>query len=996
MTQGLSVGDIFLDARIDTSKVQEDIQKARQFIERTNGVRLNIDSRPALSEIEKVKADMAALRAMSERDAQARAQAARILGSAYKEQVTAVRLVTAAYEESLSVGKAVSTQVTLTARLAVQAEQEQLAAVRAVIAARKEAAGLAGRVGAGASSVGNIAGITQLQTAIGELSSLMGGLASRQKIVIQDVQKIDPVATAAARGVGILTSKFATTRLDLETFNRQGGVLRAVLTGIADSAAPLSRELSVAEAALKRLQTTSNTMNGASLAQRFKLERAAVSEVKQELNSYRIAWQTQGKTDAEASAFMARKQTAIQGTIAALEAERAALQSSGAMTAAETKRYQELTAQINNLSIALRTAASVQAQVNGSILKGSLAAGVRDGMGAQQQMSAALKSTTMETQRLIDAEKAGLLSKGQLATALTRQMTAQRGSLAAIEAEMAGLRQLGVLDVQQTERLATLTTAQAGYTRALMASVEAQRAAAASSSLLRAGMMGAGGMGTLNTAAMAASFVSPSLGMAAMAASMGPAIAGMIALGVATAGTARFLMDGADKAAVWGRNMQQLQALTHQSSEEINEFGSYVRDLSTELPINAKHLTELGRQAVLVGLHGSDGMRAYTESMAALGVVLRDVNGQTVSLEKTGQEVVKVLRSTGMTTKEVTDNFSVAIDTLVGLKTAFGVQVPEVTNLAKFWSSYAATVGFTTDQIWAWSAALVSVGARAQGAGGALTKMLEHAAASAATGGKDLQRWADVLGLTSEQTKDLLKTDPSTFLRKFAEGLKRTSDEGTDYSITLEGLHINTAQVVRTAAEMATALPSMDNALRVSAESARDHGLAMRSAKEAADNYKDAQTELANAWENFKTKAGTGGVTVLTTIVEKLTAAVKWTDDLFAAWNDPKELRAILKIQWGEDSGTMMALKLIGGGLKNADELAGTTFGKTMSLLLFGNAGKMAEAENLQTHLIQNGLIAQPKTGAERQDQLLKIMDDFEKYSKIWADAIKKGSEGAQ
>ncbi|AWN22798.1 phage tail tape measure protein [Deinococcus irradiatisoli] len=181
---------------------------------------------------------------------------------------------------------------------------------------------------------------------------------------------------------------------------------------------------------------------------------------------------------------------------------------------------------------------------------------------------------------------------------------------------------------------------------------------------------------------------------------------------------------------------------------------------------------------MLVGLHGVDGIKAYTTSMSALSIVLRDANGHSAGLEQVGQEIVKVLRSTGLTTEEVNAQFATTVDTLVALKTQFGVAIPEVTTLAKYWSSYAASIGMSTTQIWAWSAALVSVVARAQGAGGALTKILEKATAAAAEWGKDWAKWAQVLGISTEAAKELLKQDPNGFLTRFAQGMSNSSKAG--------------------------------------------------------------------------------------------------------------------------------------------------------------------------------------------------------------------------
>ena len=165
-------------------------------------------------------------------------------------------------------------------------------------------------------------------------------------------------------------------------------------------------------------------------------------------------------------------------------------------------------------------------------------------------------------------------------------------------------------------------------------------------------------------------------------------------------------------------NLPKLKRFLGNLPAEINHFGDYVQNLGARLPVASKELLELGRQAVLVGLHGSESIKTYTSNMAALSVVLRDASGHTAGLEHVGQEIVKVLRSTGASAEEVNIGFGRMVNGLVALKTQSGVAIPEVTNLLKFWSSQGAHVGLTIDQMTALSAALVQTGARAQGAGG--------------------------------------------------------------------------------------------------------------------------------------------------------------------------------------------------------------------------------------------------------------------------------------
>ncbi len=80
-----------------------------------------------------------------------------------------------------------------------------------------------------------------------------------------------------------------------------------------------------------------------------------------------------------------------------------------------------------------------------------------------------------------------------------------------------------------------------------------------------------------------------------------------------------------------------------------------------------------------------------------------------------------------------------------------------MTALATYFSSYASKIGLTTDQILAFSASLVSVGARAQGSGSQLTKFFEKASAASAAGGAPLKQFAFALGLSTTETQKLLE-----------------------------------------------------------------------------------------------------------------------------------------------------------------------------------------------------------------------------------------------
>ncbi|WP_075830187.1 phage tail tape measure protein, partial [Deinococcus marmoris] len=239
MTKGQSVGGLFIDTGLDLTGIERDLQKARQFVERTNGVKLNIDNRAAKTAIEQVKADLAALKGMSERDAQARAQAARLLGTAYKEQAGAIRGVTAEL-------KTLSAQSVLTARLGAQADREAAAAVRALVTARKEAATLAGRAG-------NAADLARAQTALQGIMQTLGKLQNTGTVRLKfDLTSVN-AELARLQGRSVLLkvsfSNFDAIKNDLTT-------LKGMLNGLG---ANMQYRVTVNTTALNAVYTQINT-----------------------------------------------------------------------------------------------------------------------------------------------------------------------------------------------------------------------------------------------------------------------------------------------------------------------------------------------------------------------------------------------------------------------------------------------------------------------------------------------------------------------------------------------------------------------------------------------------------------------------------------------------------------------------------------------------------------------------------------------------------------
>lgn len=379
--------------------------------------------------------------------------------------------------------------------------------------------------------------VKMLGSNLGSMAQQAAQAGSRAKAGLSGV---DLSVTEAARSVRTLLTEFQNGGVSADVFSREMLNARGALELMRTENSLGTRELQLISSTLNTAAKAYGEANTAAspYLMGLKEQKAAAQSLSQtsaalnsEILQTRRAWQEGSLGAEQMDKAMQSLYTRSQALLAPLEAQKAAILALGVPTREETVQLERLTLQMNGLSMASQRAAAGMDAANSRITRGSLAAGVQAGVAG---LSGALKVAVADTERLMNAERAGLLTKEQYTLALAGQTAAHRASLLAVEREALGLRELGVLDVQQTARLEQLVLAQNGYTASLARTVTAQNAAAvAARGAVGAalGMRGAGGMGN---AAMALSFISPQAGMLAMAASMGPVVAGAaaVALGV--------------------------------------------------------------------------------------------------------------------------------------------------------------------------------------------------------------------------------------------------------------------------------------------------------------------------------------------------------------------------------------------------------------------------------------------------------------------------------
>lgn len=175
-----------------------------------------------------------------------------------------------------------------------------------------------------------------------------------------------------------------------------------------------------------------------------------------------------------------------------------------------------------------------------------------------------------------------------------------------------------------------------------------------------------------------------------------------------------------------------------------------------------------------------EDLEAFATTVSNLDIATNmDADTIAVSLGKLGSVL-------GLTADEY-DNFG---DALVRLGNNMPALEGDVMNITTRWAGMGKIVGMSADQILAWSTAATATGQKAEAAGSAMQRMVSNIETAVTAGGKKLDEYARVAGMTSEQFRDLFHEDASTAMYAFIRGLGEMQKSGASVNQELAKLGI--------------------------------------------------------------------------------------------------------------------------------------------------------------------------------------------------------------
>ncbi|MDR3277424.1 MAG: phage tail tape measure protein [Oscillospiraceae bacterium] len=419
---------------------------------------------------------------------------------------------------------------------------------------------------------------------------------------------------------------------------------------------------------------------------------------------------------------------------------------------------------------------------------------------------------------------------------------------------------------------------------------------------------------------------------------------------------------------------------TDLSGDALAQMGEDLKEMSTRIPLTAEELAGIAESAGQLGIAKGD-ILGFTEVMANLGV----------ATNLSSAEAAASLAKFANITKMSADDYERLGSVIVGLGNNFATTETDIVNMATNLASTGELVGLSEAEIMAASTALSSLGIEAAAGGTSMSKLLKSLETMVATGSKDLEKFASIAGMSSEEFASSWNQEALPTLAQFINGLGDLDKNGGNAIVTLADLGITETRM----SNAVLALASSDDILTKSialanTEWANNTALA----NEAALRYETTEskmTMLSSSFNNVKIAVGDQLKPALDGLLDVGLDAAEWAAAL------------IEKCEW---LGPLLA------GVATAMSVLVAVFGgyilvtKAVTLVTTALGGATAAIPFVAVAAAVTGLIAAlaafaaAHPGAQtEQEKLAKSMKETAKAAeesrKAYADAKKEISENS-
>ena len=313
----------------------------------------------------------------------------------------------------------------------------------------------------------------------------------------------------------------------------------------------------------------------------------------------------------------------------------------------------------------------------------------------------------------------------------------------------------------------------------------------------------------------------------------------------AIGGVATAMLFGVGAAKRFEESFAGIRKTVDASEAQFAQLAVSVREMSTQIPISANELNNIGELGGQLGVSTS-GLPTFIDTIAKLGVATR-LSTETAALSMARLQTIFELPE-----RQVANLAS----SLVDLGNNFAALEDEILSTSLRLAAGAKVAGATAADTLAIATALQAVGVQSQAGGTAMARVFQALAVATTSGGKQLDAFLRVTQLTEEQFRRIAAEDPAQALNLFIQGISRIADEGGNYITILEDLNLKQQRTIRAILATAEAGDLLTETL-ATANSAYDLNIALNEEAEKRFSTLTSETKkMKNAFTELRTEIG--------------------------------------------------------------------------------------------------------------------------------------------
>jgi TP901 family phage tail tape measure protein len=250
-----------------------------------------------------------------------------------------------------------------------------------------------------------------------------------------------------------------------------------------------------------------------------------------------------------------------------------------------------------------------------------------------------------------------------------------------------------------------------------------------------------------------------------------------LAVGAMGAGVMVGLKKAADAAISFESTFAGVRKTVDASEAEFARLEAGMRDLATTIPVTVEELNGIGEAAGQLGI-AQENILGFTRVMADLGV----------ATNMASTEAATSLARLANITQMPQDQFDRLGATVVDLGNNLATTESEIVDMGLRLAGAGSQIGLTEAQTLGLAGALSSLGVRAEAGGTAISRVMIDIASAVATGSDEVEQFAEIAGMSTEQFVHAWRDDAGGALATFIEGLGRVAVEGGNVFGVLEDI----------------------------------------------------------------------------------------------------------------------------------------------------------------------------------------------------------------